>query len=107
MTTYQLDENAPIYVEFELRPGAYQVSISPQEIAQKSAEALDKAMSTILQVAHRVIKTVSTLPQDLAQTEVEFGIKFNMETGAVIAKTGMEASINIKLTLKHKEVGDE
>jgi hypothetical protein len=40
MSTFTIDDNAAILVEFEPRPGAYEVSVSPQDIAQKSAEAL-------------------------------------------------------------------
>jgi Trypsin-co-occurring domain 1 len=104
ISTFTIDENAPILVEFELQPGAYDVSLSSKEMAQKATEALDQAMNTIHNVARRVTATITSLPQPLTQVEVDFGIVLNMEVGAMIAKTGTSASLNIKLIFEKEEI---
>lgn len=100
MSQYTHRENSPILVDFQLSPGAYEVSLSPQDIAQKSAEALDKAMDAIHHMAHHVAATIDGLPRRPKQVEVEFGIVLKAEVGALISKAGMDATINVKFTLE-------
>jgi hypothetical protein len=95
--------NEPILVQFELGPGAYNVSNTPQDLVKKSTEALDKAMHTIQHMAERVVNTVQAMPQQISQVEVEFGIVFTMEAGALISKAGAEATIQVKLTFESKK----
>jgi len=95
---FVIDENTTVIVEFPPEEGGFtEVSLSPAEIAQKSAEALSKAMDTIHHMARRVSAMVEQLPDPPTQIEAEFGIKFSSETGAVIAKAGIECNINVKL----------
>lgn len=47
MTMFEIDEGKLILVELVPGSGLRQVSLSPQDLAQKSAEALDNAMSAI------------------------------------------------------------
>jgi Trypsin-co-occurring domain 1 len=100
-------EDPPILVEFEPSPGAYEVSLSSEDLAKKSAEALDRAMHTIRQMAQHVIATIDTLPRRPVQVEVDFGIVLNSEANALIAKVGVGATINVKLVLEPKEASDE
>ncbi|MCP4537992.1 MAG: hypothetical protein GY832_12685 [Chloroflexi bacterium] len=98
-----------ILVEFAplQRPGVRQVSrtIAPEEIAGKSALALDKAMSTIRQMGNRVTETVKSI--DIVdrpnKVELEFGLKLDAEAGAYIAKASTEASFKVVLVWEQSE----
>jgi len=107
MPTFTIDENAPILVDFEYRPGASEVTLSPADIAKRSAEAMDSAMNTIHNIARRVITTVDALPRRPTQIEVEFGIKLAAEAGALITKTGVDATLNVTLTLEREAATTE
>ena len=107
MPTFTIDENAPILVEFTPGPGLKQVSLAPADLAGKSTEALDSTMNTIHHMAGRVFATVDALANRPTQVDVEFGIKFDAQAGALIAKAGMEASINVKLTWERGSTGGE
>jgi hypothetical protein len=90
-----------ILVEFAPRPGVQQASrLSPQDVAEKSAQALDKAMATIRQMGHRVSETVKSI--DLVdrpdKVVLEFGLKLDAEAGALIAKASTEANFKVVLT---------
>jgi len=89
-----------ILVEFEEKKGLATVSLTPADLAEKSARALDQAMQTIRGMAQRVAATVQDLTTRPQSVEVAFGLKLNAEAGALIAKTGGEASLNVKLTWK-------
>ena len=97
-----------IVVEFPARPGRQQVALKPGEAVAKSAEALDSSMDTIRYMAKRVTSTMDSLG-DVKPDEVtvEFGIKFDAEAGAIIAKAGIEASLRVELVWKGSKEGDE
>ena len=102
MSDFKIDENAPIFIEFAVEPGVRSVAISPADIAEKSKEAVDSAMNTIHNMASRVITTIEGLVQRPSAVEVSFGLKFDAKTGVIVAKAGIEASINVKLTWQSK-----
>ncbi|MBL1173999.1 CU044_2847 family protein [Pantanalinema sp. GBBB05] len=106
MTTDLTDNNEPILVELSLspgrQPGMEEVGIqlpSAAALAERSTQALDSAMGTIRGMAHRVVKTMQSLPvaERPAQVEVQFGIKMTVEGNAAIAKAGAESTITVKL----------
>jgi hypothetical protein len=65
-----------------------------------SKKAMDKAMATIRSVSVHLLESLHNLQIKPTEAEFEFGIKFDAEVGAFIAKTSTEASINVKLTWK-------
>lgn len=73
MTTFVIDDDAPILVEFTPRapqPGTQEVmrgwpptsAAAVANIAEQSAKAIDSAMNTIRGMARRVSETVKSLP---------------------------------------------
>lgn len=107
MSTFIIDEKTPILVEFTPGPGLHPTSLSPADIVEKSAKALDSAMNTIHYMALQVSDTIDALAKRPSQVEVAFGIKLNAESGALIAKAGVEGTLNVKLTWKRKEENHE
>jgi Trypsin-co-occurring domain 1 len=101
------NDDTTIIVEFAPSGGMKQVSLSPQDVAEKSAEALDKAMATIRKMAQKTMVTIDTLTNKPTEVELEFGIKLNTEAGAIIAKTSGEASLKVKLIWERKEAKNE
>ncbi len=89
-----------ILVEFEPRPGVRQVSSRIEDMTEKSAQALDKAMTTIRLMGQRVTDTVKDINVVDRPTkfELEFGIKFDVEAGAFVAKASTEAAFKVALT---------
>lgn len=103
MTTFAIDEDAPVLVEFTPRPGLQQVSRSPAETAEQAAMALDSAMNSIYNMARRTTATIEALVEKPTEFQLSFGLKLDAEVGAVIAKAGMEASITVTMTWETEE----
>jgi Trypsin-co-occurring domain 1 len=99
------DVDPPLRIEFYDRQGLRQVALSAPEVIQRSGQALQDAMGIVRQMAERVRQTVVSMPARPSEVEVAFGIKFDAEAGAVIAKTGIEASINVVFRWEHPEQG--
>jgi hypothetical protein len=104
------DRQPEIVVEFHSAPGRRQVSAAPGEAVRESARALERSMETIQQMARRFAGAMDQLeairPDEM---ELEFGIKFDTEVGAIIARTGIEANLKVKLVWKgerRKEAAD-
>ena len=70
-----------------------------EDLAKKSEEAMNKAMSTIQNMATRVNTTIEGIGEKNKpdNVEIEFGLKFDGELDVVIAKAGVEASIVVTL----------
>lgn len=105
MTTTQIEENDEvILVELTPTAGVRSVSISPTDMLEKSKEAMDHAMKSIRGMAKKTVRTIKEIPISERPTtiSVEFGLKLNAEGNAVVAKAGMEATLNVTMTWEHK-----
>ncbi len=107
MPEFVINKNAPVQVELTPGPGVQQVSLTPGDMVEKSKEALDSAMNTVHHMARRVVGTIEALADPPSVLEVSFGLKLNAETGAIIAKAGMEATINVTLKWERDIFEDE
>jgi SOS response regulatory protein OraA/RecX len=107
------EENTPndvtVLVEFPQRPGLVQASIldmDREELAERSEEALQRAMGLISHMAHRAGELRRRIPAEFTQAEIEFGVKLDYEAGALLAKAGGEGSISVTLTWERPEKTD-
>jgi hypothetical protein len=99
MTTSTLDKDTPILVEFAPQPGMRAINrMSAAELAKKSAEAVEAAMGTIKAMAQRVGALRDDMPHEFTRVEIDFGVKLDAEAGALLARAGGEASLNVTLT---------
>ena len=73
------------------------------DLQEASEQAIDHAMATIEEISRRVGGLKERMPMEFSQVVVEFGLTLDMESGALIAKVGAEASISVALTWKRPE----
>jgi hypothetical protein len=100
------DEKHVILIDMEPAVGVRGVaSYSLVDMYEKSDEAVGKAMGMIRAMAEKTFNTVKSIPasERPSKVEVEFGIKFNLEAGAVVAKASTETAIKVTLTWEHKD----
>ncbi|MCA9940192.1 MAG: hypothetical protein KC418_16235 [Anaerolineales bacterium] len=105
----QMPADFAILIDFPDEGGLVQASLGDDvtEWLQKSQMALDKAMTTIVGMAYRASQLRDRIPREFTQAEIEFGVKFDYEAGALLAKAGAEGSISVKLTWERKKDDDE
>lgn len=95
-----------ILIEFPERRGLRSPStssLSREELAERSGQALDTAVQLITAVAEHVSSLRSTLPEDVAGAEIEFGVKLDVDLGAVLSGNQGDGSLRIKLTWQRPE----
>lgn len=102
MANFIPDPNSPILVEFAQSPGMTECSLARPDLQKQSAEAVKNAMNTIYNTARQVTDTIDSLEIKPSSVEVEFGITLNAESGALIAKCGVEAAFNVRLIWERK-----
>ena len=88
---------------FEPGHGLKKVSLSDDDLVERSNNALEKSMHVIRNMVQRVNSTMGGLTQKPSEVALRFGIKLDAEAGALIAKTGAEASIDLTLTWSNKD----
>jgi hypothetical protein len=98
MPEFVVDSNAPILVELAPKAGLKKVALRREDLEEQSTKAIEGAMNTIHNTARQVTTTINALSIKPSQVEVDFGIKLEAETGAIITKVGGEATFNVKLT---------
>ncbi len=101
MVEVPVDTPRSILIEFPPESGVQTVArlkVNPEEVKERSEKAVAEAMESIVDMAYRVNSLRDRIPAEFSQIEVEFGIKFNWEVGALLAKAGSEANINVTLT---------
>jgi hypothetical protein len=105
MTTMQVEDNDDvILVEFARVAGVRSVSLSPQDIVAKSQEAIDAALKSMRAMAKKTLKSIQNIPlsERPNSISVSFGLTLTAEGGALLAKAGVEAAINVTMTWEHK-----
>ncbi len=105
MTTTQIEnDDEVILVELTPTAGVRSVSLSPTDLLEKSKEAMDHAMKSIRGMAKKTVRSIKEIPISERPTtiSVEFGLKLNAEGNAVVAKAGMEATLNVTMTWENK-----
>lgn len=94
------DEDEIILVEFAPVPGVRSVSLSPKDAIEKSQEAIEWALKSMRGMAKKTAKAIKEIPvtERPGTLAVSFGLKLTAEGGAVVAKAGVEAGINVTMT---------
>ncbi len=78
--------------------GFQSVSRKPGEVIADVATRFDDALENVRKAAVSALKKFRDDSLAPASVEIEFGVKFNAEAGAVIARTSAEGHLTVKLT---------
>jgi hypothetical protein len=71
-------------------------------VAIKSSEMFQESLTLIENVTNSFVKKISGLENPPQEFEVEFGIVFKVDLGAIIAKTSAEGNFKVSLKWKTK-----
>ncbi|NUP00145.1 MAG: hypothetical protein HOV96_40895 [Nonomuraea sp.] len=103
LMTMPLDGGGQVTVEIaEDEAGPRRVS-RPGEVVVTATKTLEKALEPIRAAAAAALASMRSIGPD--EVELEFGVKLNAETGAVIAKAAAETHMVVRLTWRSPERG--
>jgi hypothetical protein len=72
------------------------------EVIKSVAGSFDGALAQVRKAASIALATFRDMDVRPDDVEVEFGVKLNAQAGAVIAKTGVEGHLKVKLTWRRE-----
>lgn len=91
-------ENGPVVVEVDSNdPGLASIARSDDEITDVK-ERFEGALDRVRGAAASALKAFSDKSLGPDEVLLEFGVKFNVSAGAVIAKTSTEGNLTVRLT---------
>ncbi|MFI5569781.1 CU044_2847 family protein [Streptomyces sp. NPDC051740] len=101
------DGDAAVYVAFEDQDPeivrARSRDRSGNGAVDVAAGRFEEGLDQVRQMAGRTLERMVSLPAPPSTVELEFGVKFNVETGAVIARTGVEGHLKVKVVWERGE----
>jgi hypothetical protein len=104
LVRFGLDGDASVLVEVDDDAGV----VGVQRVARghdgiiETGRRLNDALAGVREAARESIRMLRSLSPD--QCELEFGVKFAGEAGAVIAKTSTEGHFVVKLSWAHRNL---
>jgi hypothetical protein len=72
-------------------------AIASSDIVVKANESFESALDRVRWAAEGLLARLTSLASPPDEVAIEFGVKLNAETGAVIAKAATEANFKINL----------
>lgn len=71
----------------------------------EASDTFEAALENVRSAAEGILDQLRSLAQPPDEVAIEFGVKMNAETGAIIAKASGEANFKINLTWKKSPAG--
>ena len=72
-------------------------AVAPADFVVKANDTFETALDRIRSAAESMLHRLTSLTEPPDELAIEFGVKLNAETGAVIAKAATEANFTINL----------
>ncbi|MEV6105030.1 CU044_2847 family protein [Streptomyces sp. NPDC051940] len=92
------DGAAAVYVELaEDDSGVERVRRRADGTRTEAVAGFEAGLDQIRDVAGRTLERITSMARSPSTVELEFGVKFNVEAGAVIARTGVEGHLKVKV----------
>lgn len=70
----------------------------------KATETFENALDNVKSAALSALSRMASGPRQPDSIEIEFGVKLNAETGAVIAKASVEGHLKVKMTWQRQSL---
>ncbi|MCA1673012.1 MAG: hypothetical protein LC799_12725 [Actinobacteria bacterium] len=103
LMSFSVDAENSVLVEVDLdQPEVGPVSRTG-DLIKSAATSFDGALAHVRKAASVALANFRDMDVRPDEVQVEFGVKLNAQAGAVIAKTGVDGHLKIKLTWRRTE----
>lgn len=102
------DDGASIFVEIEETEPGFEIATRGDGVIAEARRRFDESLGDIKHAAESALRTFAADgPFKPSGVEIEFGVRFNAEVGAVIAKTALEGHLVVKLSWADRQQGKQ
>lgn len=99
-----IEGGSPVRVEVEAPEGGLVPAAADDDTqVGRLSESLDKAMDRIRPMAEVITGKLAGMAVRPDSVTAEFGMKFSVDAGVIVARTASEAQISVKLTWGKEE----
>lgn len=105
LVRFRLADGSPVLFETNTNAGV-QLTSRLDKVTDAVASSLGDALSGVRKASVEVLEEFRDHLDGPEAVEIEFGVVLSAEAGAVIAKTGLEGHVRVKLTWKQAESQD-
>lgn len=100
LTRFELAEGGSVVVEVDEPPGFTRVSGRQSRILHATGESFEQALRQVRDAANSALHQFQAMSRRPDEVKLTFGVKLDVEAGAVIARTGVEGNFQVSLTWK-------
>lgn len=100
LVTYPLEGGGAISVEVDDEPTVARRGLNPTDVTEKASSTFESTLASVKPAVIAIASTFRNLVDAPEEVEVEFGIKFSGQAGAIIASAETEAHFQMRMVWK-------
>lgn len=100
LVRFELANGGSVLVELDAPPGASRVA--RQNMLEKAKSTLENALHDVRDAANAALGQFQEMTRKPDEVEIKFGVKLDAQAGAIIARTGVEGHLEVKLKWKQQ-----
>jgi hypothetical protein len=100
---FPLADGGSVLVEVDGRPGVSPAGRGVDGVLGEARATFEKAVAGVRDAAARALAEFTAMTRAPDEVELKFGIKLDAEVGAIIARTGMQGQLEVKLKWRRGE----
>jgi Trypsin-co-occurring domain 1 len=97
LVRWEITDGAVVVEVDSQEPGFQSIARKPGQVIYDAGSRFEDALENVRNAAVSALAKFRDEVLDPDQVEIEFGVRFNAEAGAVIAKTSAEGHLVVKL----------
>ncbi|CRK55125.1 hypothetical protein [Alloactinosynnema sp. L-07] len=103
LARFPLASGGSVVVEVDAQPGVSRAG-RPARVMREMQGALENAVGEVRDAASAALEQFTAMTRPPDEVELKFGIKLDVEAGAVIARTGAQAQFEVKLKWRRDDL---
>lgn len=107
LVEFPLEDGSTMLVEIEESELEGLERVSRGDVIERAQQTLEKSLEKIRPAAQFVLEKLRALHDSPDEIEVQFGIKLNAASGAVLAAAGIEANYLVRLKWNKDKPSDK
>ncbi|EWM09826.1 MULTISPECIES: CU044_2847 family protein [unclassified Kutzneria] len=97
-----LEDGGEVLVEVEPQPGLARVGRAA-DMFQDATQTLEQGLARVRDTATTALTQFLAMPHRPDEVELKFGVRFDAQAGAFIARTGLQGHFEVKLKWHNAE----
>lgn len=100
LVTYPLEGGGTVSVEVEDEPAVARRGLNPTDVSEKATSTFESTLASVKPAIMAIASTFRGLVDAPEEVEIEFGLKFTGQAGAIIASAETEAHFQMRMVWK-------